>query len=244
MSIARDGLREISISTVICLGLAGVAGWAALNQSPWFWAMSAVFAGLWLFSVAFFRDPHRDIPAGDGLLVSPADGKVTEITKLDHHDLVKGPAVRISIFLSVFDVHINRSPCAGRVIASNYQAGEFLDARHPECGVRNEANTIVIEPAEGTGGPVVVRQIAGLIARRIICRLSPGDRLDRGQRIGLIKFGSRTELVVPASAGFTPAIQVGQYVRGGATVLMEKSRSSASPRESSASSRTKEQVVA
>lgn len=243
MSIARDGLREISALTIIWLGLTALSSWAALNQSPWFWALAAVFVGLWVFTIAFFRDPHREIPGGEGIFVSPADGKVTEITNLDHHELVKGPAIRISIFLSVFDVHINRSPCAGRVVDSQYKAGEFLDARHPECGVRNEANTIVIEPAEGIAGPVIVRQIAGLIARRIICRLAPGDRLERGQRIGMIKFGSRTELVVPASAGFTPAVRVGQYVKGGATVLMQRSQTT-TQQSGTTASRAQEHVVA
>lgn len=220
MTIAREGLREISISTVVCLGLAAGTGYAASLYTIWLWIPAGILAGLWLFSIAFFRDPHREVPPGPGLMVSPADGKVTEVTSLDHHELVGGPATRISIFLSVFDVHINRSPCQGRVSACEYQRGEFLDARHPECGVRNEANTIVIEPTESTCGPVVVRQIAGLIARRIICRVAPGSSVNRGERIGLIKFGSRTELIVPVSSGFLPSVSVGDYVRGGATIMM------------------------
>lgn len=220
MTIARDGWREILISTVVCHGLAGAALWAVVNVSPLFWILVVPIWGVWLFTIAFFRDPHRDISTESGIMVSPADGKVTEVSQLDGYEGISGPAIRISIFLSVFDVHVNRVPCAGRVLRTAYQPGEFLDARHPECGIRNEANTIVIEPEKPASGPVIVRQVAGLIARRIVCNIREGDSVQRGQRLGLIKFGSRTDLIVPAGSGLKPAVAVNDVVKGGSTVLM------------------------
>jgi phosphatidylserine decarboxylase len=220
MTVARDGLREILISTALG-GVGGGAGvWAAIAVSSWYWLAAVPLLAAWLSVVVFFRDPSRQIPNGTGLLVSPADGRVTEITRLERHEGIEGPAIRIGIFLSIFDVHINRAPCAGRVLKTAYRPGEFLDARHPESGLRNEANTIVIEPDAGMAGPVVVRQIAGLIARRIVCRVGAGDRVERGQRVGLIKFGSRTELIVPADCGLEAVVRLNDHVKGGATVLM------------------------
>lgn len=212
MTLARDGWREMLIGVVVCGGL------AALLARVW-WPAAIVPAALGLFSLAFFRVPRRTIPSGAGLLVSPADGRVADITRLEHHADLGGAAVRIGVFLSVFDVHVNRAPCAARVRSVQYKPGEFLDARHPQCGERNEANTIVLEPTEPVPGPIVVRQIAGLIARRIVCRLEPGQAMARGALFGLIKFGSRTELIVPAEAGLEPAVAVGDKVRGGSSVL-------------------------
>jgi len=219
MTLARDGMREMLISTAT-LGAGGAcAAWAAMTGSPAWWALAVPLLGLWVFTLAFFRDPHRVVPGGRGLLVAPADGRVTEVARVDSVPGIEGPALRISIFLSVFDVHINRSPCAGRVVNTEYRPGEFLDARHPECGVRNEAMTLTLAPEADVPGPLYVKQIAGLIARRIICRVKPGDALERGERFGLIKFGSRTELTLPWTEGVKPAVQVGDIVRGGVTVM-------------------------
>ncbi len=230
MTIAREGIREICISTAILGTAAILAMWPARHVSPAFWALVILFGAAWVFSIAFFRDPRRRIPNDTGILVAPADGRVTEITRLDSCEDMPGPAIRIGIFLSVFDVHINRSPCAGRVISRTYRRGEFLDARHPECGIRNESNTISIQPAD-LAGPIIVRQIAGLIARRIICHLHVGDTVERGQRFGLIKFGSRTEVIVPADCGLEPAVSLNQHVKGGSTVLMVARRVSESDRK-------------
>jgi len=224
MRLARDGFWEMLIATAT-LGLGGgVAVWAALTVTPWLWILAGPLLIVWLFVLAFFRDPHRAIPDEPGLMVSPADGRVTHVERIDHHEAIGGPAIRISIFLSIFNVHINRSPCAGRVVRTEYEAGEFLDARHPESASRNERNTIVLEPDDPLGGPVIVRQIAGLIARRIVCRLGSGDHVGRGERIGLIKFGSRTDLIVPAESKLEPAVRINDRVKGGATVLMRPAR--------------------
>ncbi len=221
MTLARDGLREIAIAGAT-VGLGGVgAAWAALTVSPWWWVAAVPLLVVFAFVLAFFRDPDRTIPSESGLVVSGADGTVTEITRLDQYEGIDGPAVRIGVFLSLFDVHINRSPCAARVVQCDYQPGEFLDARHPECGQRNEAMTIRLEPTQpGARGPIIVRQIAGLVARRIICRVGPGDLLERGQRFGMIKFGSRTEVIMPDGPEVKVAVQLGDKVRGGSTILV------------------------
>ncbi|MEE8169032.1 MAG: phosphatidylserine decarboxylase [Phycisphaerae bacterium] len=214
MRISGHGTREIVILTLL-LGAAAVGTWFVHA------ALTVVFGLMWLAVLAFFRDPHRRIPDGAGLLVAPGDGRITEVTDLDHYEGIDGPALRVGIFLSVLDVHVNRSPCAGRVIRREYRPGEYLDARHPESGARNESNTLTIQPAADVPGPVIVRQIAGMIARRIVCAVQPGDRLDRGQRIGLIKFGSRVELIVPRVPGWRVGVGIGDRVAGGSTVLLQ-----------------------
>jgi len=224
MLLTRDGLREIALSTLVLGGGGGVAAYLALAVSPWYWLAAAPGLLAWLFTLLFFRDPPRVIPAGEGLMVAPADGKVTEITPLPSYEGIHGPALRIGIFLSIFDVHINRSPCAGRVTATAYAPGQFLDARHKDCGARNEANTVVIAPAEAFPGPVIVRQIAGVIARRIVCRVGAGSTVARGQRFGMIKFGSRTELIVPAGGGLEPAVKLNDHVRAGRTVIIRMAK--------------------
>jgi phosphatidylserine decarboxylase len=183
-------------------------------------ALLVVPVAIWLF--AFFRDPDRDITPDAKAMVSPADGLVSDITDLETCDLVGGgPAVRIGIFLSVFNVHVNRSPCDGVVASVVYKKGKFINAMsHASASSDNESNTIVLnEP--GTSEPVcAVKQIVGLIARRIIFDPKMGDELRRGDRIGMIKFGSRTELYVPLWLGPQAKVQIGQTVRGGADILV------------------------
>ncbi len=216
--LAPGGWREMLWMTLL-LGLPGLAMlWLAGRWSGWWWAAGGVPTGLWLAGLAFFRDPQRRIACRLGELLAPADGRVTEVTVLPDHPEIGGPAVRTGIFLSILDVHINRSPCAGTVRFVRYEPGAFLDARHPESGSRNEANTVVIDPDAPLAGPVIVRQVAGRIARRIVSSVRPGQRVEAGQRIGLIKFGSRTELIVPAGA-FEQLATVGTRCRAGLTVL-------------------------
>jgi len=223
MPLSRHGLREMLLLTL----LLGILAWGLAYVHP---ALVTPVVLIWAGGLAFFRDPNRAIPAEPGLLVAPADGRVTEITRLNHHDLIDGPATRIGIFLSVFDVHINRSPCAGRAVSVNYQPGEFLDARHTESGQRNESTTLIIRPDEGPPRPIVVRLVAGLIARRIVCTVTAGSDLARGQRIGLIKFGSRTELIVARDAGWQVTAKIGDKVKGGSSVLC-RHRTKTSDRE-------------
>jgi phosphatidylserine decarboxylase len=164
-----------------------------------------------LFFLWFFRDPERAIPDDAGALVSPGDGKVTDISFVT----VGGEKqARISIFLSVFDVHVNRSPIAGFVREVRYQRGKFLNAMNQASAEQNEQNIVRVE---GDGQVVVFKQIAGLLARRIVCTAKLGDRLERGQRVGLIKFGSRVDVLFDAAASVQ--VKVGDRVWGGASVL-------------------------
>lgn len=191
------------------LGLGFVAAivWM-LTHTVW-WALPAVL--LAIFFLWFFRDPQRPIPAGPGEIVSPADGVVTEA---DWIETTAGSRLRLSIFLNVFDVHVNRSPVAGTVKVVEHREGAFLNAMKPESGLLNEQTLIVIDAG---GYEVSYKQIAGLLARRIICTVKPGDRLERGQRVGMIKFGSRTDVLMPAEAVLQ--VKRGMRVRGGSTIL-------------------------
>jgi len=164
------------------------------------------------FLLWFFRDPERAIPQAPGAVVSPGDGKVTDVSTIS----VSGQKqARISIFLSVFNVHVNRSPIAGVIREIRYQRGKFLDARSMNCADENEQNIVTVEGDDGQR--VTFKQIAGLLARRIVFHPKVGDRLERGQRVGLIKFGSRVDVVMDASARMN--VKVGDTVQGGATIL-------------------------
>ncbi len=191
------------------LALAAVAGIVWLLTS-WPWAILPLL--LAAFFLWFFRDPERAIAQEPGQIVSPADGKVTEVARLLTPE---GERQRVSIFLSVFDVHVNRSPVAGVLREVRYRKGEYLNAMKPECAVRNEQNLAVVECDEGYQVSFV--QIAGLLARRIVFTKRAGDRLRRGERVGLIKFGSRTDLVLPGHAEVL--VKVGDRVRGGSSIV-------------------------
>jgi phosphatidylserine decarboxylase len=190
------------------VGLFAAAVLLAWLTSP-AWAVIPVL--LALFFLLFFRDPERTIPQEAGAVVSPGDGKVTDVSLVTAGNEKQ---TRISIFLSVFNVHVNRSPIAGVVRDVRYQRGKFLDARSPDCAEQNEQNVVTVE---GDGQRVIFKQIAGLLARRIVFHPKIGDRLERGQRVGLIKFGSRVDVLVDASARVS--VKVGDRVKGGATVL-------------------------
>jgi phosphatidylserine decarboxylase len=211
--LTRHGFREMLIGTIALLVVAVGLGWA-------FWPLALLVLPVLIWLFAFFRDPHRTIPLEQHVMVSPADGKVSDIINIDHHELLNGPCVRVGIFLSVFNVHVNRSPCDGKVRDIKYQRGKFLNAlNHSGASEQNESNTLVLVDPQ-TGAPVaVVKQIVGAIARRIICTVAVGDSVERGQRIGMIKFGSRTELYIPTQLKPSVKVQVGQTVRGGTDVI-------------------------
>lgn len=200
--IAGDGWKFIG--GFLLVGLLACAGGA------WFARVVAVAGVLAaLFAVYFFRDPDRDIPRTDDVL-SPADGRVMEVADIDGEGYGPGRVVRI--FLSVLDVHVQRSPVSGRVAKVRYRPGKFLDARDPRASFVNESNALEIESPRGR---VVVRQIAGLIARRILCWVRPEENLSQGERFGLIRFGSQVDLYLPSDAEIV--VSVGQRVVGGVT---------------------------
>jgi phosphatidylserine decarboxylase len=214
LPFARWGLAELQLMGWPLLGLAILIGWSG---PPWCYAaiVPLVLLGLVVY---FFRDPQRTIPADADAIVSPADGVVAEVTELNHYDFLDGPAIRIGIFLSIFNVHINRAPLDGRVVAMHYKPGEFLNALNPESAIRNEFMWIGLEDAKRPGMRMAIRQISGLLARRIVCALKPGQTVQRGEKFGMIKLGSRTELILPRDAVHVEAA-VGQVVKAGSTVL-------------------------
>lgn len=189
----------------VMLAAAVLVGWLT---TP-FWAIFPIL--LAVFFLWFFRDPERTIPAQPGAVVSPADGKVTEVANVD----INGkPMLRVSIFLNVFDVHVNRSPVSGVIRAAHYQTGKFLNAMDPASAECNEQNTVTVE---GEGHTVIFKQIAGLLARRIVFTKQIGQKVERGERVGLIKFGSRTDVILDLVA--TIQVKVGDRVKGGSSVL-------------------------
>jgi len=202
----RDMVRD---GFLYALGLGVVA--ALL----WVLTHSAVLVGvpvvLALFFLWFFRDPNRKIPTGDGEIVSPGDGVVTESEWIE---TASGSRLRMSIFLNVFDVHVNRAPVGGTVRLVEHREGGFMNAMNPESVLSNEQTMVVLDAG---GYDVSYKQIAGLLARRIVCTVKEGDRVERGQRVGLIKFGSRVDVLLPAEA--MPKVKVGSRVRGGSSIL-------------------------
>jgi phosphatidylserine decarboxylase len=187
------------------IAAAALLGWLT-NPA---WAIIPLL--LALFFLWFFRDPERDIPQETGAVVSPGDGKVTDVSTLVVGNETR---TRLSIFLNVFNVHVNRSPIAGVVRDVRYQRGKYLNAMNQASAELNEQNVVTVE---GDGNTVVFKQIAGLLARRIVFHPKVGDRLERGQRVGLIKFGSRVDVVLDASVRVN--VKVGDHVKGGASVL-------------------------
>lgn len=203
--VIREGWPFVALGAILA-----ALGFAAAG--PWLGAPCLVLTA---FVVNFFRNPGRTVPAGPGAVVAPADGVVCEVAEEPSPRLVDGPARRVSIFMNVFDVHVNRTPIAGRVVEVVYNPGRFLAANVPKASLENEQNALVLESAGGRR--VLVVQIAGLIARRIVNYARPGDRLARGQRFGLIRFGSRVDVYLPIDAEV--AVGQGQRVVGGETVL-------------------------
>ena len=205
---------RLEIALIILVG-GGVTAVTAYYLKLWA-LLPAVLA---LALLAFYRDPPRRVPRRENVLVAPADGRITEITRDYNAADERGPLLRVVVFLSVLDAHINRSPCAGRVTDVTYRPGEFLNALKAESTDRNENNLVTIEPQPPIPGPVRVRQIAGVLARRIVCAAKPGDHLATGERFGMIKFGSRTELCVGEDPRWQLAVHVGDHVKAGVTVL-------------------------
>ena len=219
--LAEYGRKETALATGLATLLCALVAMAAWGLSWWLLVAAAAPLAAWLWVLRFFRDPDRQAPAGDGLFVSPADGRVADITPVGPDSPLGRDGLRIGIFMDIFNVHVNRSPEAGRVEKIEHPDGSFLDARHPDAPQRNDSATIYLTGARGGREvPFVVRQVAGRIARRIVTDLAPAQQLARGQRIGMIKFGSRLELLVPREQAGEVRVRVGDRVRAGLTVLI------------------------
>jgi len=212
LPFAPWGWRELNLyGWPLLLATVGMA----FLPSPWCWLAIIPFTFLALV-VYFFRDPPRRIPTAPGSIVAPADGKIVEIARLDHDEFIGGPAVRISVFLSVLNVHVNRAPTAGRVVELKYRPGQFISATRPEASLHNESMWIGFE--DESKRRFTVRQISGMLARRIVCMLTAGQGVTRGEKFGMIKLGSRTELTLPAT-DVQVDVRLGDTVRAGCQII-------------------------
>ena len=206
MRVAPEGRPFIAAAFVLLVGFA-FAGW---------WLAAALWAPIAIWVVAFFRDPERAGPRGDHLIIAPADGKVVSIIPIDEPEVIGGPATRISIFMNVFNVHVNRYPTDGTVVFRRYREGKFVNAALEKAALENEQSDI---GQASPGGPILSRQIAGLVARRIITDHAAGHVARQGERMGLIRFGSRVDVFVPA--GTTVRVKEGEITQAGVTVIAE-----------------------
>lgn len=216
MSFAREGLPFILIAAAIATGAYG----AALMRRSWpLWLLAFLLTVVALWVAYFFRDPERTGERGDALVVAPADGRIVQISDVDEPSFVHGKGTRISIFMNVFNVHVNRYPVSGTVRHVQYNPGKFLNAAVEKSSLENEQMSVGIE-----SGPhrILVRQIAGLIARRIVTYSKNGDAVRQGERFGLIRFGSRVDVFIPTAS--TVRVRVGQTTLSGTTVLAELPR--------------------
>ena len=217
LGFARVGLAELLLLVSSSAAAAIVLGWL-------WWPLALVPLLVCVEIFWFFRNPARRVPQEAGLVVAPADGTIVAIEELDHDDFIGGPAVMIGIFLSVFNVHINRVPVGCRVIGMTYRRGKFLNALRAASARENEQLAVRFEESLPPFRRLVVRQIAGAIARRIVCWVKPGEDLERGAQFGMIKLGSRTELVIPRDSGLAIRTQLGAKVLAGETVLAQYER--------------------
>ncbi|MCD4823357.1 MAG: phosphatidylserine decarboxylase [Phycisphaerae bacterium] len=220
MRLTRHGLREILFTAApLCAASVFIVQWTR-TVSYWLWVPWGLYFIFWLWVLYFFRDPDRPTPDGPGLFISPADGIVADITQLGPDSALGRDGVQIGVFMSVFDVHVNRMPCDGVIQTVTHKDGAYLDVRRPEAYELNESTTIAMTHTHGgVEYPVIVRQIAGLVARRIITNLQTGQAVTRGRRFGMIKFGSRLELLLPKELAGQVRVTIGQKARAGLTIL-------------------------
>jgi len=203
MRIAREGWPFIIGALVILAALA-----------VWHWIAALLWLPIAVWTAAFFRDPARDAVRGDQLILAPADGLVVSVIPMDEPSFLAGPSTRVSIFMNVFNVHVNRYPCAGTVAHRDYRPGAFLNAMAEKASLENEQSSLGLETVRGR---LLIRQIAGLVARRIVTDHDAGQAVGQGDRLGLIRFGSRVDLFLPPNAAV--AVRVGERTRAGETVV-------------------------
>lgn len=203
--IAREGLPFLIPSAILTLLFAGM-GWTGLT-------IPAVL--LTLFIAYFFRNPKRKIPPFPNIILSPADGTVISVEKCEEDRFLKQRALKVSIFMSPFDVHINRAPATGKVIEASYHPGRFLVASRDKASLLNEQNAFILETENRS--KILLVQIAGFVARRIVCYAKKGDHLNRGEIFGMIRFGSRVDLYLPTDV--KPMVRVGQHIKGGESII-------------------------
>jgi len=221
MILTKYGLRELILMTLVIA--AAIAASVYFSMPKWYWSLVTIvpLAAVWLWVLWFFRDPKRYPPHGEGLLISPADGRVSDITPIGGDSPLGEPGIRVGVFMSVFSVHVNRSPAEVKVEHVEHVPGVFLDARNPLASERNESASIFLSYRQGNKVyPIVIRQVSGFLARRIVTDLREGQSLQAGEKIGMIKFGSRMELLVPETLAPKVMVRIGDHVRAGESVLV------------------------
>jgi phosphatidylserine decarboxylase len=220
--LTRYGLPQVVIFPVILVtaGIVLAVTGAKGGISPVAAVVSEILLLVVLvWTVSFFRDPNRQPPQGKEVIVSPADGKITDIEKIDNVDFIEAPALKLGIFLNIFNVHINRCPARAEVKNIIYRRGKKKNAMNPESSRVNESNTLHLLRTDFPEQKMIVKQISGAIARRIVCEAEIGDRLGTGEKFGMIKYGSRTELYLPVDDSLECLVKIGDKVKAGTTVL-------------------------
>ena len=221
--ITKYGLPQIVVFPTILIVLMVIALLLGKKFLP-IWTtvtIEVILLIILVWVLSFFRDPFRAIPTDKNLLIAPADGKVTDIEIVDENEFIQGKALRIGIFLSIFNVHINRAPCDCTIEKITYKKGKFKNAMDLQSGQVNESNDLYITRAQSPQDKLIVRQISGAIARHIICETAPGQKLTAGQKFGMIKFGSRTELYIPQSDYTRCIVKIGDKVKAGLTPMVK-----------------------
>ncbi len=220
--ITKYGLPQVVVYPAVVLAVMVGVLFVLKRQLP-AWGVvviELVLLTVLLWILSFFRDPQRQAPDGANILLSPADGVVSDIATVDEQTFVEGKALRIGIFLNIFNVHINRMPCAARVESVTYRKGRFINAMNADSGRVNESNDIGLTRLEEPVDKLLLRQVSGAIARRIVCEAQVGEEFGSGEKFGMIKFGSRTELYLPIRGEATCRVKVGDKVKAGLTVLV------------------------
>ncbi len=210
----------VLVMMIVCLAVGVLYLWQSYLSGWAVVSIEAILAVVLVWVLLFFRDPYRAVPPDKNILLAPADGKITDIEIVEEDNFIGGKALRIGIFLSIFDVHINRAPCDVKVERITYRKGRYKNAMNPESGRVNESNEVGLVRTEAPNDRLIVRQISGAIARRIVCEATEGQELTGGEKFGMIKFGSRTELYVPARENVKRQVKVGDKVKAGLSVLV------------------------
>lgn len=217
--ITKYGLPQVAVFPAILVAAMVVCFFVPM-PAPALWVIQAILLIVLIWAFSFFRNPARKVPTDSDLLISPADGKITDVETVEKAPFIEGPALRIGIFLSIFNVHINRAPCNATVEKIVYKEGKFKNAMSPDSAKVNESNDLYMRRTDLPGDRLVVRQISGAIARRIVCATAEGQKLTAGEQFGMIKFGSRTELYVPVSENTICLAKIGDKVKAGLTPLV------------------------
>jgi phosphatidylserine decarboxylase len=222
--LTKYGWPQVVVFPVIVLAVMivfALAGSACSGLPPWsILLVEALLASVLIWILSFFRDPYRNPPSDTNLLLAPADGRITDIEIVEEDNFIGQKAMRIGIFLSIFSTHINRSPCNAKVEKITYKKGKYKNAASPQSGRVNESNNLDLVRTEGAQQRLIVRQISGAIARRIVCEVREGQVLTGGEKFGMIKFGSRTELYVPVRENAKCLVRIGDKVKAGLTPLV------------------------